>query len=303
MATVTSSIDDLLSGTATPSQPETPEHNEATHNDSSESLYETETETEFSKPDMSEDKEDENIESQSITPETEVDEYGNSKEPENKEIRERLKKQAESLNRKHQAEIEQLRSQLAHQGASPQVQQAAQDFNYNPDAEGDWQQQLAQFVEQTVSNMSTKQQREQDAMREREVHREFETKFHDGMGKFNDFVEVVGAQPVTDAMTMALRAVKDPAAFIYAASKRHGAELQRISQLRDPYSQMVEMGRLEERMRKAPQGTMAPKPVGKTSGDSTQKFTEKKGELSIEDQIRQAESRKMAKMKQYRSGR
>ena len=54
----------------------------------------------------------------------ETDEYGNEKEPENEVIRERLRKQAESLSRKHEAEIAELRTQLAQQGASQQVQKA-----------------------------------------------------------------------------------------------------------------------------------------------------------------------------------
>lgn len=291
----TSSIDDLLSGVPTKMKPETPEHMDAEGGDEPEGNdYEDKLPDEISSDIKQESEPGVNNDEQQ-----ETDEYGNSKEPENKEIRERLKKQAESLNRKHQAEIELLRSSLAKQGAAPEIQQAAQDFNYNPENEGDWQQQLTQMIENTVSNMSVKQQREADSARERQAHDEFQAKFHDGMGKFDDFVEVVSAQPVSDAMTLALRGVKDPAAFIYAAAKRNPQELQRIAQIRDPYSQIVEMGRLEERMRKTPTGTMAPKPVGKTSSDSISQ-QKAKPDTSIEDMIQSAEKRKLAKIKQFR---
>jgi hypothetical protein len=121
------------------------------------------------------------------------------------------------------------------------------------------------------------------------------------MGRFGDFHDVVGSQPVTDAMTLALRGVSDPAAFIYAASKRHPAELQRISQIKDPYSQIVEMGKLEERMKKQPVQTKAPRPIGRNTEDAPMVTTKKKStEPSIEELIAQSEKKKMSMMKQKR---
>src|SRR5690349_6565580 len=101
-----------------------------------------------------------------------------------------------------------------------QVQKAQENFNYNPDADGNWEQQLEAFVEKTFTKINHRQQSQAQEQIEREAHAEFEDKFTQGMGRFNDFRDVVDAQPITDAMTLALRGMKDPAAFVYAASKR-----------------------------------------------------------------------------------
>lgn len=241
-----------------------------------------------------------NEELEAAQPEVETDDYGNQKTPENEVIRERLKKQAESLTRKHEAEIEALRSQLAENGASREVQKAARDFEYDPNDSGDWQQQLASFVKETVNNMSRETEERVMRAREHAAQREFEIKFRDGMNNFDDFLQVVEQQPITDAMTVATRAMKDPAAFIYAASKRHPEELKRISSIPDQYVQMVEMGRLEERMRKSKPTTSAPRPLGRATEDATIEHKRAPKEPTIEQQIAQFEARKMAKIKSKR---
>jgi hypothetical protein len=176
-----------------------------------------------------------------------------------------------------------------------QVQQA-QEFNYNPDSEQGWQQQLESFVEQTFTKINQRQASQAQQQREMEAHNEFQERFANGMDRFTDFKEVVGAQPITDPMTLALRGVNDPAAFVYAASKRHPAELQRISQLGDPYAQMVEMGKLEERMRKTKSATNAPKPLGRTREDAGMPVAKKQDGDSIEDLIARADAKKRAQL-------
>ena len=298
----TSSIDDLLMGSQGNSmQPETPEsmdlEGDPNLNDGSEpeeAIY-----------DEPEEKEDDN-ESQSYDGEVsdlskhDTDEYGNESEPENKEIRERLKKQA----KKFQSEIDDLRQQLSNQGASREVQQAAKDFQYNPDESGDWQQQLASFVKQTVNNMSREQEEAQSREQEHAAQQQFEAKFRDGMGRFDDFREVINELPfqITNPMTLATRGMENPAAFLYAAAKRNPQELERISKIRDPYAQMTEMGKLEERMRKNKPTTKAPRPLSRTHEDSSLPTTKKKTEPTIEDLIAKSDSRKLANMKQ-RGGR
>ena len=116
------------------------------------------------------------------------------------------------------------------------------------------------------------------------------------MDRFSDFKDVVGSQPITDPMTYALRGMNDPSAFIYAASKRAPQELQRISNISDPYVQMVEMGKLEERMRKTPMTTKAPRPVSKTVDNSSIPVQQKKGEPSIEDLIAHADAKRRAQL-------
>ncbi len=301
----TSSIDDLLMGVAGNSQqPPTPEN---AFQEEPEPIQENEEdaqeplELEEEQPSEHSDEPYEHEESVKKK-EPEVDEYGNEKEPENEAIRERLARQA----RKHQAEIDQLRAQLAQQGASPQVQQAAKDFEYNPEEGGDWQQQLASFVKQTVNSMTREQEETKSRHAEAQVQAEFETKFRDGMGRFDDFVDVVSNLPfeITNPMTLATRGMDNPAAFLYAAAKRNPQELERISKIRDPYAQMTEMGKLEERMRRNKPITKAPRPLGRTPEDATTKPAVQKVDKTGDDIIAQADAKRLATLKnRHRSNR
>lgn len=305
----TSSIDDLLMGGKSPTQPQTPEHE---YQEGPEDVEELEPEDdEGESPEYDDEPEDDHTEEQDdaddeedepeVKHKKEYDEYGNEKEPENKEIRERLKKQA----RKYEAEIESLRAQLANQGASREVQQAAKDFEYDPEAKGDWQQQLASFVKQTVNSMTREQEEQQIRQRDHEAQQEFEGKFREGMGKFHDFVDVIGGLgfQITNPMTLATRGMADPAAFLYAAAKRNPGELERISKLRDPYAQMTEIGKLEERMRKNKPTTKAPRPLDRTRENASIPAPKKKTEPSIEDLIAKNDAKKLNRIKGRVGGR
>lgn len=305
----TSSIDDLLMGGKSPTQPQTPEHEyqegpedveELEPEDDNHESTEYDDEPEDDHTEEQDDADDEEDEPE-VKHKKEYDEYGNEKEPENKEIRERLKKQA----RKYEAEIESLRAQLANQGASREVQQAAKDFEYDPEAKGDWQQQLASFVKQTVNSMTREQEEQQIRQRDHEAQQEFEGKFRDGMGKFHDFVDVIGGLgfQITNPMTLATRGMADPAAFLYAAAKRNPGELERISKLRDPYAQMTEIGKLEERMRKNKPTTKAPRPLDRTRENASIPAPKKKTEPSIEDLIAKNDAKKLNRIKGRVGGR
>lgn len=288
MATETSSIDDMLAGNGNAMAKEPPDyHSEETseENNLSQESYDSQ--------DSYEDGADESEKSPSES--KDLDDYGNDK-PEARtytedEVNERINKAV----RERLARMERNGQQ---QAATPN--NVPQGFEYNSDSEANWQQQLESFVEQTVSRMSSKQAEKHQAHRERQAQEDFEQKFHNNMSRFSDFKDVVGVQPITDSMTLSLRAMNDPAAFIYAASKRNPQELERISKIGDPYSQMVEMGKLEERMRKSSPGTTAPKPLGKTKEDSVTNFTSNKKEVSIEDMIARSEAKKIARIKQVR---
>lgn len=286
----TSSIDELLSENNPPSMPKSPEIKDEI-NDETADILDVPIE-----PELTERPEPSSDEPKDVAPEE--DDYGNPKPIDNEIIRERLKKQAESMQRKHQAELDALRAQLEQAGASQQVQQAAKNFEYNPNADGDWQQQLAQFVRHTVTSMTQEQQQRQAREQEHRVHMEFESRFRNGMTNFTDFVDVVESLPVpiSDAMTLATRAMQDPAAFIYAAAKKQPKELERIARINDPYVQMVEMGRLEERMRKNKTSTSAPKPLEKTLDDAGMPHKSDK-EPTIEQMIAQSQAKKLAQMK------
>ncbi len=294
----TSSIDDLLLGGKTSTQPAAPE---SQYEDTPEEIEELEVDS----PEEPEARElsakDNESEEESKPLARETDDYGNEKEPENEVIRDRLARQA----RKHEAELDSLRAQLAQQGASREIQAAASEFEYNPEASGDWQQQLASFVKQTVNSMTREQEEGRHRQQEAQVQAEFESKFRNGMGKFNDFVDVMDALPfqITNPMTLATRAMSDPAAFLYAAAKRNPQELERISKIRDPYAQMTEIGKLEERMRKNKASTSAPRPLGRTNEDAQSAPLKKKSEATIEDLIAKSEAKKLSRLKGRQGGR
>lgn len=209
----------------------------------------------------------------------------------------------ERINKTVRERLERLeRSKAIPQPQAPIPQQLEQQaaFNYDPNSQQDWQMQLEQFVRQTNEKINRETVQKTQQAQEQRAHQEFEAKFHQGMSKFHDFVDVVSTQPFSDAMTMATRGMKDPASFVYAAAKRHGTEIQRISQINDPYVQMVEIGKLEERMRKTQAATNAPKPVRTMKEDSTVDEPETKTK-SIEDLMREADARKLAARRRPRN--
>jgi hypothetical protein len=108
------------------------------------------------------------------------------------------------------------------------------------------------------------------------------------MAKYQDFEQVVMGKPLTPQMVIATRGMSDPAAFIYAAAKTQAPELDRISKIGDPYAQAIELGRLEERMRKARSTvSKAPRPIEAPKGDVSEKVQRT---WSIDEKLRHAES-------------
>ncbi len=286
MATESSSIDDLLSSVVSGTPAPEPLYEQPIQEANSEP-FKIEGD-EYGEPERIEMPNDANQSHNTSEQSTdEGDEYGNKPEPDNEIIRERLSRQA----RKHEAEMATLRAQLNVQQAQ-QVQEAAQGFEYNPDASGDWQQQLASFVKQTVNNMTTEREQEQHRVREAHVQMEFESKFRDDVQRFPDFEQAitdVGAA-ISDPMVYATRSMKNPAAFLYAAAKRAPVELQRIAKIQDPYAQIAAIGALEVTLRQTKPATKAPKPIGRSADDGTMPQKVEKGE-SIEDLIAASEQR------------
>lgn len=302
-----SSIDELLMGGGGNSQqPNTPEYQDAPEpiEEMEQEVPEYEDEAQYDhmgEPEELEEPED-NTEDDHTNAYPEEDEYGNQKERMPKGMKERLDRKEKQYQREleqREAEINQLRSQLAQQGASQQVQQAAKDFEYDPDAAGDWQQQLASFVKQTVQSMTNEQQENQKRYEEAQAQAQFEAKFRDGMSRFDDFREVISSLPceISNPMTLATRSMENPAAFLYAAAKRHPQELERISKIRDPYGQMMEMGKLEERMRKNKPTTKAPRPLGRTPDDSTIKTKPKEKDQTGDDLLAKADAKRLQNVK------
>ncbi len=301
-----SSIDEILMGGGGNSQqPDAPEYQEKPEEveeiESEAPEYEDEPEPKED-TDIEDDETSEESDAEHAKVESEEDEYGNTKERMSKGMKDRLDRKE----KQHQREIEQreqeinnLRSQLSQSGASQDVQKAAKDFEYNEDAEGNWQQQLASFVKQTVQSMTKEQDEAQNRQQEAQAQQEFEAKFRNGMNKFDDFQQVITSLPfqITNPMTLATRAMDNPAAFLYAAAKRNPQDLERISKIRDPYAQMAEMGKLEERMRKNKPTTKAPRPLGRTMDDSTIKSKPKDKDSSGDDLLAKADAKRLATVK------
>jgi hypothetical protein len=166
---------------------------------------------------------------------------------------------------------EMIRDRLkrGHHADQPQIQEAAKDFKPDPESEDSWETQLGGFIENKVAEIENKKQQKVWQEKELSSQAEFESKFTTGMSKYGDFHKVVGGKPVSGSMMMATRSMDDPAAFLYAACKQQPAEIERISKIPDPAAQLVEMGRLEERMKKARVLSRAPAPAKRMTGDIT----------------------------------
>jgi hypothetical protein len=162
-----------------------------------------------------------------------------------------------------------IRERLSRGRNAQEVQEAAKEFTPNLESSEDWETQLENFVEQTITKREQKLRDSEWKQHEEKVQAEFEDKFTTGMQKYNDFQKVVSNKPITNAMMLATRNMNDPAAFIYAASKQHPKELERIAKIQDPLTQGVEMGRLEERMKKTRNLPSSPKPAKLISGDAS----------------------------------
>lgn len=294
----TTSLDDVLIAAQTkkplpdPIQQETPQ----------ETVQETPQETEDIKAEVPANEYGITQEiSEETKQETVADEYGNERPAPKTYTEDEVNERINMAVRERLARLERNGAQ----GATPQqvqqqVQQAQQGFNYDENNPESWQQQLESFIEQTHHKIAQKQSMQAQQVREQQAQSEFEFKFQEGMKKFTDFRETVGTQPISDAMMVATRGMKDPAAFLYAASKRAPQELQRIATISDPYSQMVEMGKLEERMKQSKPTTKTPKPIGKTPEDLDIPVKSNKP-LTIEDMIARDAAKRLAMQKQRRN--
>ena len=297
MAHETSSIDDVLLNQNPANLPKSPE---AAY-EPDDSVSEIQTENVSRETSASEETQADEYGASDETPEQtpavkEMDEYGNDKPPAkmysedevneriNRTIRERLSRMEKNGQQPTQQQVQ---------------QQAQQNFNYDAESAETWQQQLEAFVEQTLDKRTQRQTHQAQQASEQRAMEEFQAKFETGITRFNDFNDVAGKMPITNNMMMATRGLKDPAAFIYAASKRAPQELQRISNITDPYAQIVEIGKLEERMKQNKPSTRAPKPVGRTQEDSPIAHKSDK-QPSIEELIAKDEAKRRAKITNQR---
>jgi hypothetical protein len=174
------------------------------------------------------------------------------------------------------------------QTATPaQVQEIAKDFKSStPDATVEqWEKEFDAHVNKTLDQREEKAKVLRMQEHENKIQKEYENRFADGMGKYQDFWEVVNKNPITPPMMIATRSMENPAAFLYAASKLHPETLTRIAGMTDHAAQMVEIGRLEERMIKASRSTKAPRPLERIQGDDFEDRTPAPKEKSIDERI------------------
>ena len=226
------------------------------------------------------------------------DDYGNEKEDLSEKMQKRLQRQAENMKRQHEAEMQALRQQLTIQ-QQKELQQATRNFESDPNSDQSWQDQLDAYIRNAYARIKQDEVREQETLREQRIQADFEKRLVQGIERFADFREIITALPceISNPMTYATRSMEDPAAFLYAAAKRHPQELERIAKLADPVAQIAEMGRLEERMRKAKPTTQAPRPIGRQKEDSL--MTEKKApkEPSFDEILAQSDAKRLANMR------
>jgi len=219
-----------------------------------------------------------------------IDDYGNkvpkgklySEEEVNAMIRKRLK-------------LNQEEKQAPLQPQQPQYQPPVQQvdgFEHDPSNEQPWEIQLKNHIKQTYQEIKTEEQQFAWQQEQQRAQADFEDRFTSDMNRYPDFQEVVAGKPITNGIMMAARSMSNPAAFIRAACLQQPKEIERIAQITDPYVLAAEVGRLEERMKKARTISKAPKPPTKTKGDIADKGMIKQ---NLDDLIRHDAKRKLGR--------
>ena len=280
--TIVQSIDDKINGI----MPTEPEIQKETEHDTKEEVSESsgsdikETESREINEKQEKETESDKEHSNSIESSEDTDEYGNKVEKARIYTEDEVQRM--------------IRDRLSRgQHSQPQqqsVQQAASDFQADPNNPDDWQVQLESFVKNTIDKVGKESQERAFQEEKNRQQADFESKFTTGMEKYKDFREVVSKVPITDAMMRAASAMKDPAAFIYAAAKNQGKEIERIARLTDPYHQAREIGELHANMKKVRNISQTAKPLSPTKGDMPAKYEPKR---SIDALIQQhAKSRR-----------
>ncbi len=224
---------------------------------------------------------------------SEIDEYGTpvaSKEP-----RTYTEEEVQNMIRDRLSRVKTEANNYQENGGintQQQVQEAANNFEADPNSSESWETQLSSFIRNEVGRMSQEQQQQQYKAEMQRKQQEFEGNFTNGMNRYQDFQTVVGNKPFTNDIMQATMSMKDPAAFCYAAAKMHPGEIDRISKLTNPYEIATEVGRLEERMKRSKNVTSAPRPASKITSDVGSKYNDKP---SIDSLINRDAKRKLAR--------
>lgn len=292
---------------AAPLQPQTPENKNLEYEQAASETLESQIADEkqddaVSSPVEEEKEEEEQPEQAHEESKTSVDEYGN-KLPKKESKTYTEEEHREAVNRAIRERLERLeRSQSRNQDSSRQTPQASKEFQAPQGEEsGDWQEQLKSFIRQTNEELAYEQARIQNEARLAAEQEAFQHRFQTGMQDFSDFHEVVGNKPFTDAMVLATKALSHPAHFMYAASKTMPQEIERIARIASPEVQMVEIGKLEERLKKSKPVTSAPKPISRSKEDAHIKPKAKPTAPTIEDMMQDFENKRVSRFNSRRT--
>lgn len=172
------------------------------------------------------------------------------------------------------------------QTASPaQVDAIAKEMKSDPNDQDAWKQEFIDIVKQV--NKEENQKSERQKMEQDEIKRqsEFESKMNSGETKYKDFWKILNTAPITPTIMIGAREMEDPASFLYAASKLYPDELGKIAKMDNPAALMVQLGKLEERMKRNAKTTAAPRPLTPMRGDFHGEDAPQKHEPTIDERI------------------
>lgn len=200
--------------------------------------------------------------------EDDLDDYGDVGDESDEPVYSKKKMQeiVQERLRRERARYEKMMEEARMSQAPQQPEAPADPYAQSADNQ-DWEAQLDTILEQRMQKIEQKKMQEAVRAREEQEQKEYAQKFEAGMSRYEDFGDVVDPFSMSDHMMMATRGLKNPAAFIYSANKHHAEDLSKIKQL-PPAQQMVEIGRLEERMRRQRSTqSKAPAPIMPDKGD------------------------------------
>lgn len=157
----------------------------------------------------------------------------------------------------------------------------------------DWREDLRKYISTTLRE---EQEQINNARAREQSEREFNEmayKFQTGATRFPDFANVVSKAGFTNEMTKAGLHFDDSAAFFYAAAKLMPAEVKRIAKLPSAERQIIELGRLDEKLRASTTNNSkkqaASRPISKVRGDGV---TEKEKSEPVGDILAAEDARR-----------
>lgn len=160
----------------------------------------------------------------------------------------------------------------------------------------DWREDLRKYISTTLRE---EQEQINNARAREQAEREFNEmayKFQTGATRFPDFANVVSKAGFTNEMTKAGLHFDDSAAFFYAAAKLMPAEVKRIAKLPSAERQIIELGRLDEKLRASTANNSkkqaASRPISKVRGDGVTKKekSEPVGDILAAEDARRSKS-------------